>query len=270
MSATLIEAPGLLHTAGLLDPVEGFRLVYKTDPLEWQYDYLEEWRNAVVLKGRQVGASTCAGVIAVCNTLSVDHTLALVVSPSLKQSTEVKQRATDAARALAKLVGLRITGDSTTQISFSNGSRVVSLPGSQKSVRGWTADFLVIDEAAFLEPETFLAARATAATGGRVIVQSTPAGPFGHFYELWESEDPNWAKYRVTSEQVPTISAEFLANERRTLGADEYAQEYLATFKAPGAGLVSPERLKELTRKDAPPVAASPEAPRSVWDVLAR
>jgi len=144
-------------------------------------------------------------------------------------------------------------------VGLENGSRIMSLPGSPKSVRGWTADFLVIDEAAFLDPDTFLAARATVATGGRLIVQSTPAGPFGHFYDLWTSRDTDsWGKYTVSSEEVSTIDSGWLAGEKATMTAENYAQEYLGQFTTPGLGLVDPSRLNEL-------VAAEKT---SVWDKL--
>lgn len=229
---------------GWIDPTYTFEQAFGVAPLTWQVPYLWEVRNAVILKGRQVGASTCAAALAIRIIRSQPKKLAAIVSPSMKQSTEVKLRAKNGLEAL----GERLVIDSQTTVGLDNGSRILSLPGSAKSVRGWTADLLVIDEAAFLDPDTFLAARATVATGGRVIVQSTPAGPFGHFYDLFNSNDPTWAQFRVSSEDVPTISPEFLAAERATLGEDEYAQEYLGRFAQAGMGLVDPDRLNALTK----------------------
>ena len=237
------------------DPVALFEMAHGFPPLDWQAPYLRETKNCVVLKGRQVGASTCAGLLAVRMAVYFPNTLAAVVSPSLKQSTEVKVRAKEGLDRL----DVDVKQDSASMIGLRNGSRIMSLPGSAKSVRGWTADLLVIDEAAFLSQATFLAARATAATGGRIIVQSTPAGPYGHFYDMWKLEDPAWAKYRVTSEEVDTISPEFLAAERASMTPEEFAQEYLAMFTRPGVGLVDPARLAELT-------AAREEGTETVWD----
>lgn len=241
------------------DPTEAFRKTQGDEPMAWQVPYLWETRNVVLLKGRQVGASTCASVLCIRHTKLNPMSLAAIVSPSMKQSTEVKQR----SKAGLLHLGEQLAQDSQSTIGLGNGSRIISLPGSPKSVRGWSVDLLVIDEAAFLDPETFLAARATvAATGGRTIVQSTPAGPYGHFFDLWEEavdpedakNDPTvkWVRYRVSSEDVSTISPAFLANERATLTEDEYAQEYLGKFSAPGMGLVDPEKLKELRAEAAP------------------
>jgi hypothetical protein len=227
-----------------VDPTWTFEHAFGFAPLPWQVPYLWEPRNAVTLKGRQVGASTCAAALCIQMARSVPNSLAAIVSPSMKQSSEVKLRAKTGLQRL----GEKLVLDSATLIGLDNGSRIMSLPGSAKSVRGWTADLLVIDEAAFLDPDTFLAARATVATGGRVIVQSTPAAPYGHFFDLYTAQDLKWAKFQVSSEDVGTIDPDFLISERATLSADDYAQEYQGRFTAAGVGLVDPMKLNQLTQ----------------------
>ena len=94
--------------------------------------------------------------------------------------------------------------------------------------------------------ETFVAARALVATGGRLVVQSTPADESGDFHELVMAEDPAWARFTVPSDAVPTISAAFLEAERRALGPDAYATEYECTFGKAGATLFTADRLASL------------------------
>lgn len=258
-----VVVPGLAgHLGGWLTARELFIHATGEEPLDWQEGYLKETRDAVVLKGRQVGASTAGSVIAIRRARYYPGSLVAIVSPSLKQSTEVKERSKSGLLAL----GEHLVKDSSSIIELSNRSRIMSLPGSSKSVRGWSADLLIIDEAAFLDEETFVAARATtAATGGRTIVQSTPMGPFGSFYELWMDPDPRWSKFRVRSDEVGTIDPAFLARERATMTPEKYTQEYEADFTNPGLGLVHPERLQELTR-EAPVI---PDA-ADLWGRLAR
>lgn len=240
---------------GWLDPTYTFTEAFGFSPLAWQVPYLESTDNAVIVKGRQIGASTSAAAICIRYVRHFPNFLAAIVSPSMKQSTEVKLKAKN---GLIRL-GEDLVQDSQDTIGLDNGSRIISLPGSPKSVRGWSAGILIIDEAAFLDPETFLAARATvAATGGRTIVQSTPISPFGHFFDLFSVPDPGWTRYQVSSEDVSTISTAFLASEKLKLTDDEYAQEYLGQFASAGLGLVDPERLRELTKKE--------PTDQSVWD----
>jgi hypothetical protein len=219
-------------------------------PLDWQEYYLRETRDSIILKGRQVGASTAGSVVAIRRARYWPGSLVAIVSPSLKQSTEVKERAKDGLLAL----GEHLVKDSASTLELRNRSRIMSLPGSSKSVRGWSADLLIIDEAAFLEEETFVAARATvAATGGRTIVQSTPMGPYGSFYDLWSEDDDRWAKFRVRSDEVSSIDHSFLARERATMTPEKYTQEYEADFVNPGLGLIDPKRLAALTGEEPVP-----------------
>ncbi len=64
-----------------------------------------------------------------------------------------------------------------------------------------------------------------AVTRGRLVALSTPWGRRGWFYTAWES-DETWHRVRVTAEAVRRISADFLAEERRTLPAQVFAAEY--------------------------------------------
>lgn len=239
-----VLVPGLFtHVQEWMTARELFREATGEEPLAWQEDYLAETRDSLVLKGRQIGASTSGGVIGIRRARYWPGSLVVIVSPSQQQSNEVRERA---KRGLERL-NIPLAKDNATMLQLRNGSRIISLPGTAKSARGWSSDLLILDEAAFIEDETFLAARATVATGGRTIIQSTPMGPFGHFFELWDSGGDEWARFRVTSEEVGTIDPAFLARERATLQPEKYAQEYLAQFTTPGLGLIDPDRLKELT-----------------------
>ncbi len=225
-----------------LDPAVTFRGAFGSEPLSWQVDYLREQRPTVVLKGRQMGASMSAAGLAIHTVRYRPDVNVVIVSPSLKQSTEIITRARTGLRTL----GERLVQDSAAVLRLANGSRVISLPGTPRSVRGWTARLLIIDEAAYVLHETFVAARALVATGGRLVVQSTPADESGDFHELVMAEDPAWARYRVPGDSVPTISAAFLEAERRALGPDAYATEYECTFGKAGATLFTADRLASL------------------------
>ena len=67
--------------------------------------------------------------------------------------------------------------DNRLSFTLSNGSRVVSLPGTSETVRGFSAPRLVIeDEAAFVEDGVYGAVRPMlAVSSGRLILMSTPS-----------------------------------------------------------------------------------------------
>jgi tRNA(Met) C34 N-acetyltransferase TmcA len=229
-----------------LDPVVLFEEAFGLAVLDWQRGYLRETRPTVVLKGRQTGASTGAAGLAIHTARYWSDVAVVIVSPSLKQSSEILGRARAGLRRLA----VPLEQDSASMLGLTNGSRIVSLPGTARSVRGWTAKLLILDEAAFIVPETFTAARALVATGGRLVVQSTPADEWGDFHEIVTTDDPEWARYTVRSDEVPTISADFLEGERRALSPDVYSREYECVFGKAGATLFTAERIASLILPD--------------------
>jgi hypothetical protein len=225
-----------------LDPVVVFEEAFGFAPHAWQPDYLRETRPTLVLKGRQVGASLGGAALAIHTARYWAGSLSAIVSPSLRQSTEITTRARTGLIAL----GERLVQDTTSLLRLANNSRILSLPGTARSVRGWSAQLLILDEAAYIEHDTFTAARAVVATGGRLVVQSTPAGEYGDFYEMATSDDPRWARFSVRSDEAPSISAEFLASERLAMGPDAYAAEYECQFGRVGASLFTASRIASL------------------------
>lgn len=207
--------------------VDTFRAAYLVDPMAHQVAYLDETRDLMVLKGRQVGMSTAAAALAAHVVRGRENVLVAIVSPSMKQSQEVTVK----CRTALVNLGEPLVKDSAGVLQLENRSRILSLAGTARAVRGWSADLLIIDEAAFVAAETFAAARATTiATGGRTIVQSTPGNPVGAFYEMWSAELPAWARIHVRSDEASTISAADLARFKSEMSPEAFAQEYEAEF----------------------------------------
>ena len=107
------------------------------------------------------------------------------------------------------------------------------LPGTERTIRGFSGvSFLIVDEAARVEDELYYSCRPMlAVSGGTLIMLSTPYGQRGIFYEEWTHGDSReWQRFRVSADQVPRISPEFLSEERRALGSRWFEQEYMCVF----------------------------------------
>jgi hypothetical protein len=219
-------APGATQSHAF-DPLGTFVRAFGVDPMTWQQDYLTETKNLVLLKGRQVGATQGAAALGIDLAMSKPGALATIVSPSLRQSTEITTR----ARLGLWEMGERLRQDSTSLLRLANGSRIISLPGSAKGIRGYPADLVILDEAAWISDDAFVAARAmTAATKGRIVVQSTPGAEVGFFWELATKPPAAWRFMKVRSDEVGTIEAEFLAREEAEMTPAMFAQEYMCQF----------------------------------------
>lgn len=222
-------------------------------PDSWQKTLLRSTSaRTLVLCGRQIGKSTAAGCLAENTALLRPGSLTLLLSPSLRQSVELFRKVRDIDAALGRPVPALV--ETITQCELANGSRIVSLPGSEATTRGYSsASLIVIDEAARVQDALYKSVRAPLATsGGKLVCLTTPFGRRGWFYSAWTSEAEAWDRIRIPSTECKRISAAFLAEEREALGARWYSQEYLTEFAAVAEGLFSPDDIAAMFVDDAP------------------
>jgi len=221
----------LSQAAYALDPVTWAEktLGFKADP--WQAEVLRADSKRLLLNcSRQSGKSTTTAALALWTGLFQPGSLILVVSPSLRQSLELFRKLTDNLDKLDPEPAL--VEDNKLSCQFENSSRVVALPGHETTIRGFSAPCLVIeDEASRCEDEIYSAIRPMlAVSNGRLILLSTPHGKRGHFFEAWQNGGTEWHRIRITADQCPRITADFLQEERRALGDWLYRQEYFGEF----------------------------------------
>jgi hypothetical protein len=195
----------------------------------WQRDVLRSGANRMLLNAsRQSGKSTTVALLNVHQALYQPGSLCLMLSPTLRQSGELFRKAKE---LLSRIETHRLPEETALSLRMANGSRIVSLPGQESTVRGYSAvSLLCIDEASRVPDELYVACRPMlAVSGGRLVALSTPFGTRGWWYEAWRSSE-TWERYEVPATACPRIAAEFLAEERRTIGQFWFEQEYLCQF----------------------------------------
>ncbi len=219
----------------------------------WQTTLLRSpYSRTLLLASRQSGKSQTASAIALRSALLQAGALVLLLSPTLRQSGELFRQK---LLPLWRLLGRPLFWKKPTQLELelSNGSRIVSLPESEEGIRGFSAvNLLVIDEASRVSDDLYRAVRPMLAVSkGRLIALTTPFGKRGWFYEEWVSARA-WNRVKVTAEQCPRISPEFLAEERAALGERWYAQEYLVSFEDVVGSLFRQEDIDAMLSDDVP------------------
>jgi len=213
-----------------LDPVIlAQRVGIQPDP--WQCDVLRSAsKRRLLLCCRQSGKSTTTAVLAVHRALYQPGALVLMLSPSLRQSGELFKKATAVYGALGRPVPAE--SETALTLTLTNGSRIVSLPGTEGTVRGFSGASLIIeDEASRVDDGLYEAVRPMVATSdGDLVLLSTPFGARGHFWQAWEHGGDVWERTRVTAHDCPRISGAFLAEERQQMGTLAYRSEYEVEF----------------------------------------
>jgi hypothetical protein len=214
--------------------------------------------RTLLLCSRQAGKSQTSAALAVRTALLEPGSLILLLSPTLRQSSELFRKVLDLYRRLGRPVPSLRPRDSALRMELVNGSRVESLPGTEGTVRSFSSvRLLVIDEAARVPDSLYFAVRPMlAVSGGGLIALSSAWAKLGWFYEAWIG-GADWHRIRVTAHECPRISPEFLREEREALGPRWFQMEYMCEFTDAIDALFTEEDVRAALTNDLRPLFAS-------------
>jgi predicted phage terminase large subunit-like protein len=227
-----------------VDPVFFALYHLKFEPDPWQAQFLRSKAHRIILNcSRQSGKSTITAILALWEAIHRPRSTIVLDSPSLRQSQELMLKFSEFLAHVDRNV--KLDSDTKLSVRFANGSRVLALPGSEKTIRGISAvTLLILDEAAGIPDLLYGAVRPMLAVSrGRLVLMSTPRGEQGFFYETW-AKSSGWEKIEVPWQQCPRIDPAFIEEERRERGSAWVAQEYECQFIAAGATRIQRSWLK--------------------------
>ena len=216
---------------------------------KWQKDYIETERNCFLLCGRQSGKTAAASIKFGERAARKPNQTILMLAFTEKQAYNLFFMTLTYLRAKHPklLITKGIKKPTKHIINLTNGSKIMCYAAglTGEGIRTFTVTSLVIDEAAPMAREVFIATTPMlSVTGGTLDIISTPRGKQGYFYECSKKE--NFAKFYVSAEDCPRHSKEFLKEERATMSELEYAQEYLAMFLDELRRVFSDEWMKKV------------------------
>lgn len=210
--------------------------VWARDVLDFRADtkqvqVLDTKANRLLLNcTRQWGKSTTTAAKALHRALAHPSHLIIALSPSARQTGELMRK----IEGFVKRCGIDPRGDGDNEMSLllPNESRIVGLPGTDGTIRGFSSvKLLIIDEASRVSEASYKAARPMLAIGlGDLMCLSTPFGKRGFFYEEWANGGSAWDRIECPAKDCPRISKSFLAEERASLGDIWFRQEYCCEF----------------------------------------
>jgi hypothetical protein len=148
-------------------------------------------------------------------------------------------------------------------IGFDNGSTIVSCATSENSGRGLSISLLFLDEFAHVRESVanafWTSISPTLATGGAIIICSTPNGDTNLFAELWRGASlgvNGFAANEVRWDEPPGRDEKFKEREMAKIGEIKWRQEYLCHFLSDDPLLISTITLANLKGllKDVKPI----------------
>lgn len=253
------QKTNVLSNLSLNEKLAFIQYIYKKKPDLWaKYEIgidLDDWQKKVLCStsnrillncSRQSGKSTTSALVALHTALFYKNSLILCISPSLRQSAELFRKIKTFYDTIKNIE--TPVAESSLRLELRNKSRIVSLPGSEGTIRGFSgARLIIIDEAARVDDDLYYSVLPMLAVSkGRLIAISTPFGTRGWWYEECEAAKAkqSWEYYEVTVHDCPRISKEFIEEARRTLGSKWFSQEFECKFVSSGITRLQPNWIK--------------------------
>ena len=240
--------------------------------LPYQREFVsDKSRFKIWLSSRQIGKSFGTAFEAAADCAKHPGAEWLVMSAGQRQADEWMLKASRLSRAIA----LEMAGTdeavrvevSASEIRFSNGARILSVPANPDTARGYSAN-LVLDEFAIHEQDREIWAAVfptvTNELSGqkKIRVVSTPKGRGNKFAELWEEGGAQWSRHKVTLDDAIAAGLRVDKAALREGVADEdiWRQEYFCEFLANDTTYFPLDLIRACERIPAP--EAPPDAPR--------
>lgn len=223
-----------------------------------QREIYDLWFNApyrylIVSCGRQVGKSHTALMIALKTALKplygskkcrIGYFMPYIDGAKLQYKRLVETVG-------GKLQGLN-TNDTERKVTFANGSTVRFLgTDNPKSIRGNTFDYIIVDEACFVDGEVWQSSIlatisiALSAGKGKVLLTSTPKDK-NWFYDYFITKHPEYVSIKFTSAESGLHTTDQLNQIRSKTPAAIFANEYEAEFSEGSKGIFDLTRAKIL------------------------
>lgn len=207
-------------------------------PLTYQKDILNSFNNPdiktiIFKKSRQVGGSYVAKMIIIKYLLENTNKKCMYITPTYRLSKSFYL-------TLEKSLKPFIKSSNSTDllIQFKTGSTLQFFSGnnsSAESIRGFNSHLLIIDEASFIDDDTYYYSikPSTLVLTEKIIVISTPNTSSGFFWELYNTAlngEQGFYFKEVSIYENPFVSPEDIHQIKKSIPERVFRQEYLGEF----------------------------------------
>ena len=245
-------------------PTRG-RMVYH--PFEYQKRLINTYHNyrySISMMPRQTGKSTSAAGYLLWYAMFIPDSTILVAAHKYTGSQEIMQRIRYAYESVPDHIRAGAVDYNKGNLTFDNGSRIVSATTTENTGRGMSISLLYADEFAFVRPtiatEFWTSISPTLATGGKAIITSTPNSDEDQFALLWKGANKcvdeygnptivgqnGFKAYRSFWKEHPDRDEAWAQQQRAALGVDRFRREMDCEFIIADETLVAPACLIDL------------------------
>lgn len=249
--------------------------------------------NLIMLKSRQVGASTIAQALSLWCAIHFEDYKILIISAGQRNAKNFLAKIKNMfdnlpdylkneMRTLESDNGVNIKGklsNNKFEMHFSNGSCITALPATDSASRGESINLLIIDEAAFIDrieevykaifPTLSKAMNPNAKKPYGILVVSTPSGVGNFYYNMYNSalsKRNNFTALKVHWKEIPEYDDEWYKSQCESMNWDikSIAQELDLSFVASGNTYIPSALLAKIGISE--PIYKSPDETLWIWE----
>ena len=212
-------------------------------------------RFTVIKTCRQAGKTTTSAAVILWHVIFNDSYTVAILANKLSTAREILSRVQRGYENLPKWLQQGVITWNKTNIELENGSQIIAASTASSAIRGFSINFLYLDEFAFvprnIQDDFFTSVYPTiiSGTNTKVVITSTPNG-FDLFYKIWINsvEGRNeYANFSVSWWDVPGRDDEWREKTIANTSEDQFRQEFEAEFLGSANTLISPNVLRSLT-----------------------
>jgi hypothetical protein len=206
-------------------------------PFEWQKSVLQSRHRRKTINGaRQSGKSTIVSAVPCHTAKYYPKSLNIILAPTEKQATEDILKVKDFISVDPTYPDIK--SDSQEKIVLSNGSRIIIIPATERSARGYSNPrTLVLDESSRIPDVVYKSGVRPMLTDNpdcELFSISTPNGKQGFFYDSY-TISKRWEKYEIRSpwEVDPNDEWNLIPYMEESLFRQDRAKHGIAAWYSP-------------------------------------
>ena len=215
-------------------------------PYEAQLEWIEKIEDpsikyACLILGRQTGKSLLLTNLLLKWSLENNGCSTMMVSPTYNQVRKIYE---DVEKVLGGTPLLVSSNKSNYEMELLNGSKIVYRSAEKPdNLRGYTNDFLLVDEAAFIRQQVWdeVLKPTILVKGRKVLFASTPKNKGGYLHKLYlhgmDPDKPEYVSINGSSYLNPYINPDDLDEAKKTMPEDIFRAEVMGEFTDGGGSV---------------------------------
>lgn len=205
--------------------------------------------------GRQSGKTLAAIAQLIKWTLEDKGCQAWVVSPTDSQSQAFYKKVYQALKE-SNLIKYNTRSKGNPQITLRNGSFIqFRSAGSKDSLRGVSLEYLIVDEAAYVDEDTIneVLLPALNVKGKKCLFTTTPKGRGNWIYGMYQKgqkkEEQKYYSLKFTSYDNPESNEEYINERKKAMPEQLFNQEFRAAFVDGGSVFENIHNLAQIKKE---------------------